>query len=543
MDLILGLLAGIFLTLVLIPPLTRVSAWCGLQDLPGERKVHRVPIPRVGGIAIGVATLCSVAVWVPLGREELSYAIGGLWILCFGIIDDIFELRPKWKFMAQLPAVAIALHGGIVLTHLPFFGFDAAPTWVVYPASALFLLGTINAINLFDGLDGLAGGCVLLSLGAIALLAFQVDGFGLSLMALALIGALLGFLNFNTHPARIFLGDAGSQFLGFSLAVLAIMLTQKVHTALNPTVAFMILGLPLLDTCWVFFKRMSEGRSPFSADKQHLHHLLLAGGFSHSQSVSVIYAFQSLVIASVLVFRYASDLTVVTVYALECAAFLFLVVRKARTSSNGSHGASPRQSQLSGTRDRLLRRFSWMRTPICNALEVALGLFILAGAILGPAIARDVAIPCLLLAVLLPLATLFLVSASNFMSRTGFYVASLLAIFAYQSLMDDSPFQAWAVQAYLGVIVLLLVLAITLTPRQSFRMTPQDFLLGFFAVSAPLLPKEWFADLPLGFMVVSAILMFYVFEYLFSIEDRRNLVLRVALFVSLAIFGLRGIIA
>ena len=543
MDLILGLLAGIFLTLVLIPPLTRVSAWCGLQDLPGERKVHRVPIPRVGGIAIGIATLCSVAVWVPLGREELSYAIGGLWILCFGIIDDIFELRPKWKFMAQLPAVAIALQGGIVLTYLPFFGFDAAPTWVVYPVSALFLLGTINAINLFDGLDGLAGGCVLLSLGAIALLAFQVDGFGLSLMALALMGALLGFLNFNTHPARIFLGDAGSQFLGFSLAVLAIMLTQKVHTALNPTVAFMILGLPLLDTCWVFFKRMSEGRSPFSADKQHLHHLLLAGGFSHSQSVSVIYAFQSLVIASVLVFRYASDLTVVTVYALECAAFLFLVVRKARASSKGAHSASPRQSQLSGTRDRLLRRFSWMRVPICNALEGALGLFILTGAILGPAIARDVAIPSLLLAVLLPLAALFLVSASDFMSRTGFYVASLLAIFAYQSLLDDSPFQALAVQAYLGVIVLLLVLAVTLTPRQSFRTTPQDFLIGFFALSAPLLPKEWFANLPLGFMVVSAILMFYVFEYLFSIEDRRNLVLKVALFASLAIFGLRGIIA
>jgi UDP-GlcNAc:undecaprenyl-phosphate GlcNAc-1-phosphate transferase len=541
MSLIFGLLAGIFLTLVLIPPLTRVSAWCGLQDLPGERKVHRVPIPRVGGIAIGCATLTSIVVWVPLETEVRSYVIGGIWILFFGIIDDIFELRAKWKLLAQLPAVAIALSGGIVQTHLPFFGFDAAPAWIIYPVSAIFLLGTINAINLFDGLDGLAGGCVLLSLGAIALLAFQVEGFGLALMALALMGALLGFLNFNTHPARIFLGDAGSQGLGFSLAVFAIMLAENVHTALNPTIPFMILGLPLLDTCWVFFRRVSEGRSPFAADKQHLHHLLLSGGFSHSQAVSIIYAFQSLVISSVLVLRYASDTTVVSIYLIECAAFLFLVVRRARHSGAEKLKDRHQQRHFSGTRERLLRRFSGLRKPLCDLLEGALGLFVIASAIFGPTVARDVAIPSLVLAVLVPAAALFFSPSASFLSRTGFYVVSLLAIFACQSLLEVSVFHAWIVQGYMGVIALILVLSVVLTPRQTFQATPQDFLIGFFAVSAPVLPNEWFADLPLGFMVISAISLFYAFEYVFSIEERRNLVLRVSIVASLMIFGIRGV--
>ena len=164
---------GLFVTIILIPPLIRSSVRFDLLDSPDPRKVHSGSIPRVGGIAIAVGVVLPILAWVPLDRMMTTYLIGATVIVFFGVWDDRRALDYRWKFAAQLIAVGIVVFGGVRLDHLPFFGVGSAPAYVTYPISVLFLLGITNAINLFDGLDGLAGGCVLLSLAAISLLELQ----------------------------------------------------------------------------------------------------------------------------------------------------------------------------------------------------------------------------------------------------------------------------------------------------------------------------------------------------------------------------------
>ena len=187
----------------------------------------------------------------------------------------------------------------------------------------LFLVGVTNAVNLSDGLDGLAGGMSLLCLCAIALLA-AVSGNAL-VVTLALIecGAILGFLRFNTHPAQIFMGDSGSQLLGFSIGVLAILATQGESTSVSAALPLLLLGLPILDTLAVMWQRVRAGRSPFSSDRNHLHHKLLALEFAHAEAVAVVYLLQVALFLVAYFLRFESDLVILAVFLLFAAAALF----------------------------------------------------------------------------------------------------------------------------------------------------------------------------------------------------------------------------
>ncbi len=149
---------GLFVTMVLIPVLMRISGPGGILDYPNPRRVHDKRIPRVGGIAIAAGALASIVIWLPLEGIFLSYIVGGVIVLCVGIWDDIRPLDYKWKFLGQSIAVACVISGGLEFSHLPFFGLDPVPGYISYPITFLFLLGVTNAVNLFDGLDGLAGG-------------------------------------------------------------------------------------------------------------------------------------------------------------------------------------------------------------------------------------------------------------------------------------------------------------------------------------------------------------------------------------------------
>ena len=264
----------LFVTLVTIPVLMRIAGWLRLVDIPDARKVHAVAIPRCGGIAIALGTAVPVLMWVPLDRATTSYLVAARIIVGFGVWDDVKPLHYGWKLLGQALAVGVVMAGGVVIEHVPFFGLDPAPIWVSYPLTALFLLGVTNAVNLFDGLDGLAGGCVLLTLSALAALAYLGQGFPVTLIVVAIAGSIFGFLRYNTHPASVFMGDAGSQFLGFTTAVLMILLIERCDHALIPGLALLLLGLPRLDTCTVTVQRLWAGRSPFSADRNHLHHKL-----------------------------------------------------------------------------------------------------------------------------------------------------------------------------------------------------------------------------------------------------------------------------
>ena len=282
------LLISILIPIALIPVLSGLALRLQLVDLPGERKVHSQPIPRIGGIAMAIGAMAPILLWC---REEsfvrCFLPAAGV-IALFGIADDLRDLPPKWKLVGQVSAALIVVFPGeLKITRLGELLPDGylLPDGVAIPLTLLVIVGVTNAINLADGLDGLAGGICLLFFSCIGYLAYLEGDTFIGLIALALLGAIFGFLRFNTFPATVFMGDTGSQLLGFSAITLALQLTQG-NTALSPVLPLVLLGLPVLDTLTVMTARIAAGRSPFSADKNHFHHNLMSLGLHHNESVT-----------------------------------------------------------------------------------------------------------------------------------------------------------------------------------------------------------------------------------------------------------------
>jgi len=286
-----GLLA-FFLTALLLWILVPVGSHIGLVDSPGPRKTHSHPTPVVGGIAMFIAFAFSVLTFhVPLSSYRMFFA-GALLLVVVGVLDDLHELSAPHRFAVQIGAgLLMALGGGVVLTdlgHLILSKEVVSLGIFSVPLTLFAVVGVINAVNMTDGLDGLAASLVLITittLGFIAWLAGDIRVIGvLSLLA----AVILSFLLFNLRvkgPALVFMGDAGSQFLGFFLAWFLVSLSQGEHRLLAPVTALWLFALPLVDTVSMMLRRILRGRSPFRADREHFHHILLAAGFSPKQTL------------------------------------------------------------------------------------------------------------------------------------------------------------------------------------------------------------------------------------------------------------------
>jgi UDP-GlcNAc:undecaprenyl-phosphate GlcNAc-1-phosphate transferase len=269
---LLPLLTALVISMAIIPLMVRLAPVLGMIDQPDPRKVHAVPIPRVGGVGIVIGALLPVLLLLPLDQSLIAYLFGAFVMLGFGTWDDSCELGHYVKFIGQFIAVlAVVYYGDVYVTHLPFMGGEPISGMVGRPFTVIAMVGMINAINHSDGLDGLAGGESLMSLLCIAWLSWVSGGTTTTIVALATVGGLLGFLRFNTHPARIFMGDGGSQFLGFTLGYLAVVLTQDVNPALSPALPLLILGLPIADILAVFAQRIYHKMNWFRASRNHIH--------------------------------------------------------------------------------------------------------------------------------------------------------------------------------------------------------------------------------------------------------------------------------
>lgn len=274
----------------------------GAVDYPDPRKIHKEPVARLGGVALFISFFTIVFLFIPLDKHLLGFFIGAFILLFFGAMDDIFGLKPLTKFLGQLLAALVIVASGIGinfitnplggLIHLdtikiPFELFNTTYhiTFWADLFTVFWIIVLINSINFLDGLDGLAGGVSGIAAFIIFLLSLQPDISQpqTALLALIIAGACFGFLPLNFHPAKIFMGDSGSMFLGFMLAVLAIFSGGKVATAL------LVLGIPILDVLWAVIRRVLKGKSPFKADKKHLHHALLNKGLTQRQTVIFFY--------------------------------------------------------------------------------------------------------------------------------------------------------------------------------------------------------------------------------------------------------------
>ncbi|AZB71402.1 glycosyltransferase family 4 protein [Synechococcus elongatus] len=291
------------LVVVLTTPLVRsLGLQQGLVDQPGERKVHHRPMVRLGGISIFLGSLAALLLtwWLggfgvlPPDREYEIWGvtIGGLVFFLIGLADDFFSLSPITRLLAQLAvASGVWLVGvRIDLLTIPFVGgVYVLPEWLSLPVTVIWLVGMTNAINWIDGLDGLAAGVSGISAVILLIVALAVQQPAAALVAAALAGGCLGFLRYNFNPAKIFMGDGGSYFIGFTLAGVGVIGLVKSLATVAVLLPFLILAVPLLDMVTVIFDRLRSGQSPFKADKRHLHHRLLDAGFSHRRTVVLIY--------------------------------------------------------------------------------------------------------------------------------------------------------------------------------------------------------------------------------------------------------------
>lgn len=278
-------------TLLLVPPIKKLAIVTGAIDEPDERRVHTGKVPRLGGLAIFFGFLLTYLIYFNGYSQYRGIFIGMFIVVIVGLIDDSLGLDPKLKFLGQLVAALAAMILSDV--NIDFLGGVLGSNynlgWLSWPLTLFWIVGITNAINLSDGLDGLASGISLIAFTSFGFLAYQRDDVVIFSLCLVLVGCILGFLKYNTHPAEVFMGDTGSLFLGYSLGTLSIAGNFKSLTTMTLIIPVLVLLVPISDTLWAIVRRLREGRSPFSADKKHFHHKLLNYGMDQSQTVSVIY--------------------------------------------------------------------------------------------------------------------------------------------------------------------------------------------------------------------------------------------------------------
>ncbi|HCX04721.1 MAG TPA: undecaprenyl-phosphate alpha-N-acetylglucosaminyl 1-phosphate transferase [Clostridiales bacterium] len=275
-------------------PVARQLAFkLGILDIPkDDRKVHKEPIPYLGGAAIYASAIFTMLIFSDLDKTAVSIMVGGTVIFLIGLIDDIKDISPKLKLAGQIIAAMIAVYGGAKINYItnPIPGYN-----VIYlehfatPISILWIVGITNTINLVDGLDGLASGVAAISASTMMFMA-SISGFDYILLECAVIaGSSLGFLPYNFNPAKIFMGDTGALFLGYMLAVISILGFLKTVTLAAIIIMVLVLGIPLFDTFFAIVRRIRNKKPIMEADRGHVHHRLLAKGFTQRQTVLILY--------------------------------------------------------------------------------------------------------------------------------------------------------------------------------------------------------------------------------------------------------------
>jgi len=299
------------LAIILTPTVSRLARRIGAVDQPNVRSIHQRPIPRIGGVAIFLSAMSLILLVLLLDNkigerfrdaqlELIILLCSATFIFLIGLVDDLRGLRARFKFVAELLAAGALCLAGVTISSIGIVdGLELHLGWLAYPLTVLWVVGITNAVNLSDGLDGLAAGVSAIACGVIAVFALygsmihngpsQSNDVMMAIFALALLGSLYGFLIFNFNPAKIFMGDCGSLFLGFTIAASSVMCVSKSTALVGLALPALALGIPIFDTLFSMLRRFLERRSLFAPDRSHFHHRLLDLGLKHRQVVLAIY--------------------------------------------------------------------------------------------------------------------------------------------------------------------------------------------------------------------------------------------------------------
>ena len=468
---------AVAVSMLVIPLVRRLAPRFGLVDMPDPRKVHTVPIPRVGGWGITVGSLVPLLLVFKLDPLVQSFLVGCLTLFAFGIWDDARTIGHWTKFAGQLVAVAtVVYYGDLWVSRVPFID-GALPAWLGKPFTMFALIGVINAINHSDGLDGLAGGESILSLTALAILGYM-SGSPLMLgIALATIGGILGFLRYNSHPAYVFMGDSGSQVLGFTLGFLVVYLTQNANTAVSAALPLLILGVPIADILSVLYQRIRGGMNWFKATRNHVHHRLLQIGFDHYETVVIIYSIQAAFVASAVLARYESDTTVALLYAAGIAG-LFCALAAAEL--RGWH-----VRRAGGTESRLTRAIAALRVSKAMVkgpllvITVTTPLVMLLSAFWVARTPSEFAAAAAVLALVPAFQLLWPRAVKPALLRLTIYATAIFPAYLLISYRETIPPGVQALTtAVIAMLAVAIVVYVRFSPHERFGTTPTDYLIA-----------------------------------------------------------------
>lgn len=527
-----------------MPIFINLACRANIMDIPDDRKIHCDPIPRIGGVAMAFGAFIPILLWAPPDKFVTATLLGAGFLVVFGLIDDIKNIGFKLKFAGQIiAALVVILYGGVQIESLGALIPDGhyLPNWASIALTLFVIVAVTNAINLSDGLDGLAGGVTLLTFLCIGYLSYLIKFQAIEVISVAMVGAIFGLLRYNTHPATVFMGDAGSQLLGFVAITSSLALTQS-STQLSPMLPLLIIGLPVIDTLSVIFKRILSKKSPFDADKNHLHHKIMELGFYHSESVILIYILHAILVSAAFVFRNESVWFLLCLYVIFTGvilAFIFIANRSGWQIKRYALVDKIIKGKLKSLREeQLIIRFSF------KAVEIGFIFLLLFTCFLPEHIHIYFSISSLALLGLILLAWQIKKEWVFFVIEISIFL--MIPFLIYLSETDVSYLSnTTLIKAYslsFAFLIFFVLLTLKFTRRSGFKTTPTDCLILIIALVVPNLPDEKIQYWQMGFVATKIIVLFFTYE-IFKGELRLNTKkLSVAVILALLVISIRGFI-
>jgi len=515
LDSLLLFVTAMVISMAIVPLMIRIAPRVGMVDLPDPRKVHTIPIPRVGGIGIVIGAIIPVVLWLPFDPLVTSYIFGCLVLLVFGVWDDSRELGHYVKFVGQFLAVLpVVFYANIYVAELPLFGDIPELAGKIFTVIAV--VGMINATNHSDGLDGLAGGLSLLSLACIGYLMYLAGDTWMVFLVVSIMGGVFGFLRFNSHPAKVFMGDGGSQFLGFTLGFLAIVLTQKSNPALSPALPLLFLGLPIADIIAVFYLRISGGMNWFKATRNHVHHRLLDLGFTHYESVIVIYLIQMLLILCSILFMYEYDLLILTIYfsvIIGVFASLTILERKGFKISRKSG-----TSLIEGFFTKTIKSKMLLRV-LGNYIVLAISLIFVSVSLLIDTVPTDIGYLSAFLIVCCIFVFAGFKKQLHIFMKLVLYVTAALSVYLDYLYLNHGNSLIVNIEIIIYILLAIaVVLIIKFDEKVDFSLSPLDYLMAIMVIIAFTVFNLSAENLEYGNYMLKLILLFYSCE----LVEKRN---------------------
>lgn len=538
-------------SLILVPPISHLAIRVGGVDVPDERKVHCDDTPRLGGIAIFSAFLFAVLFFCDIDRQIKGFLSGAIIIFLTGLADDLTNLNPRQKFLGEILAATIAVViGGLELSSLgnPLgLGILGLGPFAI-PFTIFAVVGVTNAVNLLDGLDGLAAGGTAIACLAFGTLAYQSGNYSLLALDVALIGAIIGFLRYNTYPATIFMGDSGSLFLGYCMGIFSVMLVTagNGNVTISTYIPLIILAVPILDTLVVMSKRLCNGNRVFSPDKSHIHHRLLEIGIGHKYSVILVYGISYLLSLFAVLCYKVQDYILVAVLFVGATSFYALITLLFRVRIAGRIPGIRSNQPIRHT--RTFRRLVELTQRLLGLIKYLLLAIITLALFTPPSSNPKIIITAGILLLLFAVLLLLVKQQESMFLQFVIYFNSAFVIYLMENFgRNTTLFGLPLLTLSNGLFLCLLVVEgakIFLRKRTDYLIgTPFEYLVLLIVIAVPLLPTAFTSQYHLLTVAAKSVIMFMAYQLVLIRQVKKNRKIIFATFIALMVFIAKYLLA